>query len=243
MVAQGYTALKFDPFGTAYKFLDRQEFNRSLALVAAVRSSVGDSVDLLIEGHDRFSVETAVELGCALAEYRPFWFETPVLSTSPTALAEVARRVPVRVVAGERQHRLSDFAALLGTGTFDVLQPEIRNCGGVAGLCKVAALAEAYDAYIAPHNAQSPLTTTVNTHIDAAIPNVLIQECFDDFLEPWTRDLIHGIARIENGFLVVPDGAGFGISIDEAEAKRHPYGDRNFLRLFEPGWEFRGARR
>lgn len=242
VAAMGYTALKFDPFGNAYRFIDGGELRRSLAIVGAVRDAVGDAVDLLIEGHDRFSVSTAIEVGRALAEFRPFWFETPVMSTEVEALAEVARVAPVRVVAGERFARPTDFARLLETRVIDVIQPEILACGGVSGLTKVAALAEGYEAFVAPHNAQSPFTTVVNVHVGATLPNLLIQECFDDFLVPWSRDVMSGTVRIADGYIDVPDGPGFGVTLDEAEMARHPYAERNFLRLFDAGWEWRGAK-
>lgn len=239
VVAMGYTALKFDPFGNAYRFIDRDELRRSLAIVGAVRAAVGESVDILIEGHDRFSVSTAIEVGRALAEFQPMWFETPVMSTEVEALAEVARAIPVRVVGGERFERKSDFARLLATGVIDVIQPEILRCGGVSGLVKVAALAEAHEAFVAPHNAQSPFTTVVNTHIGATLPNLLIQECFDDFLVPWSREIMTGTVKIIDGYVEVPDGPGFGVTLNEAEMAKYPYADRNFLRLFEAGWERR----
>ena len=239
VVAMGYTALKFDPFGDAYRFIDRAELRRSLAIVGAVRDAVGDGVDVLIEAHDRFSVSTAIEVGRALADFCPFWFETPVMSTEVEATAEVARAVPVRVVAGERFARKTDFARLLETRVVDVVQPEILNCGGVSGLTKVAALAEGYEAFVAPHNAQSPFTTVVNTHVGATLPNLLIQECFDDFLVPWSREIMTGTVRIVDGYLEIPDGPGFGVTLDEAEMAKYPYADRNFLRLFEAGWERR----
>lgn len=240
VVARGYTALKFDPFGDAYRFIDRDELTRSLAIVGAVRAAVGDAVDILIEGHDRFAVSTAIEIGRALADYRPFWFETPVLSTDIEAMIEVARSVPVRVVGGERSSQLGDFARLLHSRVIDVIQPEILRCGGVSGLTKIAALAEAYQAFVAPHNAQSPFTTVVNTHVGATLPNLLIQECFDDFLEPWSRTIMSGQARIVDGYIELPDGPGFGVTLHEAEMAKYPYSSTNFLRLFEAGWEHRG---
>lgn len=239
VVAMGYTALKFDPFGDAYRFIDREELRLSLGIIEAVRTAVGESVDLLIEGHDRFSVPTAIEVGRALAEFRPFWFETPVMSTEVEATAEVARAIPVRVVAGERFYSKTDFARLLATGVVDVVQPELLRCGGVSGLTKVAALAEAHEAFVAPHNAQSPLCTVVNTHVGATLPNLLVQECFDDFLAPWSREIMNGTVRIVNGYIEVPEGPGFGVTIDEGEMAKYPYSDANFLRLFEAGWERR----
>jgi galactonate dehydratase len=239
VVAKGYTALKFDPFGDAYRFIDGGELQRSLAIVGAVRDAVGDGVDILIEGHDRFSVSTAIEVGRALADYCPFWFETPVMSTEIEATAEVARAVPVRVVSGERLARKTDFARLLETRVIDVIQPEILHCGGVSGLAKIAALAEGYEAFVAPHNAQSPFTTVANVHVGATLPNLLIQECFDDFLVPWSREIMTGAIRIVDGYLEVPDGPGFGVTLDEDAAAAYPYADRNFLRLFNAGWERR----
>lgn len=239
VVAMGYSALKFDPFGDAYRFISVAELRRSLAIVGAVRNAVGESVDLLIEAHDRFSVSTAIEVGRALADYRPFWLETPVMSTEVEATAEVARAIPVRVVAGERFERKTDFARLLETRVIDVIQPEILNCGGVMGLFKIAAMAEGYEAFVAPHNAQSPFTTVANVHVGAAIPNLLIQECFDDFLVPWSREIMTGAVTIRDGYIEVPDAPGFGVTLDENAAARYHYGENNFLRLFQSGWERR----
>jgi hypothetical protein len=155
-------------------------------------------------------------------------------------MVEVARAIPVRVVGGERSYAKGDFARLLEARVIDVVQPEILRCGGVSGLTKIAALAEAYEAFVAPHNAQSPFTTVVNAHVGAALLNLLIQECFDDFLVPWSREIMSGTVRIVDGFIEVPDGPGFGVALDEAEMAKYPYAERNFLRLFEAGWERRG---
>jgi galactonate dehydratase len=238
VVARGYTALKFDPFGDAYRFISPEELRRSMAIVAAVRVAVGDGVEILIEGHDRFSVSTAIEVARGLAEYSPFWFETPVMSTEVEAMAEVSRASPVRVVGGERFSSKGDFARLLQTRTIDVVQPEVLRTG-VGGLIKIAGMAEAFDAFVAPHNAQSPFTTVVNTHIGATLPNLLIQECFDDFLEPWSREILSGAVQIVDGYIEVPDAPGFGVELHPDEMAKYPYADRNFLRLFEAGWERR----
>ena len=239
VVSLGYTALKFDPFGSAYRFLDSADEKLSLRIVAAVRDAVGPDVDILIEAHDRLSVSTAVRIGHALAEYRPFWIETPVMSTDIEGTIEVAKRIPIPVASGERFHRKGDYARLLASGDVDIVQPELLGVGGLGELRKIAGLAEAYEAFVAPHNAQSPYTTAVNVHLDATIPNVLIQECFDDFLVPWSRDVLSGWVTFKDGYLEVPNAPGFGVELNEEAAAKYPYADRNFLRLFESGWERR----
>lgn len=243
VVEMGYTALKFDPFGSNFRFLSRDEERRSVAIVEAVRNAVGDGPDLLIEAHDRFAPATAVWLAHALADFRPMWIETPVASNDIEATLEVARQVPVPVASGERLATLEEFARLAAGKVVSILQPEVLKVGGIGQMMAVAAVADAHQAFLAPHCAQSPLTTVVNAHIDAAIPNFLIQETFDDFLEPWARDIMTGTVEIREGYITVPEAPGLGVDLLEEEAVRHPYKDTNFLRLFEPGWERRGEER
>jgi galactonate dehydratase len=239
VVDMGYTALKFDPFGNAYRFLEPAELRLSIALVRAVRDAVGPDVDVLIEGHDRFSVSTAVTVGDALVEYRPMFFETPVMSTDLEATIEVARRIKVPVATGERLNTLEQFAKLLSPGVIDIIQPETLRCGGFLGVKKVAAIAEAHEAFVALHNAQSPLNTAINLHLNSTIPNFLIQECFDDSAIGWAKDLMEGVPRVVDGYLQPPDRPGIGVELHDEEMAKYPYGDRNFLRLFEEGWERR----
>ena len=129
---------------------------------------------------------------------------------------------------------------LLAPRTVDIVQPETLRIGGISGACKAAALAESAEAFVALHQAQSPFNTAVNAHIHASLPNFLIQECFDDFLVPWAWDVVRGVPRVANGHLEPSDAPGIGVELDEAEIAKHPYGQNNFLRLFEEGWERRG---
>ena len=237
--AMGYTALKFDPFGTAYRFLDPAEERLSLAIVRAVRDAVGDDVDLCIEGHDRFSVSTAIRVGIALEEFRPMWFETPVMSTDIPATIEVAKAIPVPVATGERFERLAQFLELLAPRVVDIVQPETLRIGGISGARQAAAIAASAEAGVALHQAQSPLNTAINAHLHATLPNFLIQECFDDFLVAWAADILRGVPRVQDGYISPSDVAGLGVELDEVAAVKHPYGDNNFLRLFEEGWERR----
>jgi galactonate dehydratase len=239
VVAKGYTALKFDPFGDSHMQMSRKETAEAKALIGAVRDAVGDDVDILIEAHDRFSTYAAIEIGNWLKDYDVTWFETPVLSTDISALVEVARRIPVRMIAGERMHAIHEFGEFLAHNVTDVINPEPLGVGGIWRSLQIAGIAEAHHAEIALHNAESPFKTMVALHIDAVTPNVFIQECFDDFLEPWVSDVLKGFHRVENGYLTMPTAPGIGVTLNEEEAKKHPYGKSNFLRMFRPGWEKR----
>lgn len=239
VVSRGYRALKFDPFGSAYRSLDAAERRKSVTLVAAVRKAVGNDVDLLIEAHDRFTVPEAIRIARELEEFDPAWIEAPVWSEDIAALSEVARSTRVRIVAGERFTTPRQFADLLQCGRFDVVQPEYVELGGIARLREVAAIADAYGACVAPHNARCPLSTAVNVGVLSTLRNAYVQECFDDFNEAWSRELFAGLPRVVDGYLAAGDGPGLGVEVNEAVFAAHPYSEHNFMNLFSAGWEKR----
>jgi galactonate dehydratase len=239
MAGQGYTALKFDPFGGAYQQISQESEDLAVAIVAAVRAAVGPKVDLLIEAHDRFTVGTAIRVGRRLEEYLPMWLETPVRSYDLAGHIEVARAIRIPVVLGEAFSEVRPFADLLAHRVIDIVQPEPQKLGPSRAR-QACAIAQAYTALVACHQAQSPFCTAMNAHIHASIPNFLIQENFDDSSEPWTWDVLTGVPRVEaDGYLTVPDRPGWGVELNEAEAEKHPYSEVHFLRLFEEGWETR----
>ncbi|MCL2060227.1 MAG: mandelate racemase/muconate lactonizing enzyme family protein [Oscillospiraceae bacterium] len=239
MARSGYTALKFDPFGKAYKFMSRKEEMLSMAIVAAVREAVGEDVDLLIECHDRFNMTEAIRMAGLLEPYNPYWYETPVMSDNYEAVAEVARRVNIPVIAGERSRDPRHIAKLLSTGAIDLVNPEILGVGGVLGLLDCFAIARGFDAYVAPHNAQSPYCTAVNVHIGVTQPNLLIQECFDDSIVEGLEEVLTGYPLVKDGFIAPTDAPGIGVELNLEAAARFPYGDKNFLWMFEDEWEMR----
>lgn len=238
MAQKGYTALKFDPFGKAYMTLDRREERVSQALVAAVRKAVGPDVDLCIEAHDRFCVPEAIRIGHWLEEYDPLFLEAPVYTADIEGADAVARAIRVPVATGEQFSTLQDYMDFSKARAIAYGQPEVMLLG-LGGILKACAISEANHQPVACHQAQSPFCTAVNAHIHSVIPNFLIQECFDDSLWPGVWDLLEGVPRVENGFLAVSDRPGWGVELNEAECEKYPYSPKNFLRLFEDGWESR----
>jgi galactonate dehydratase len=238
LVERGYTAMKFDPFGGAYQQITKESERLSIDVVRAVREAVGPNVDILIEAHDRFTVGTAIRLGHKLEEFEPFWLETPVRTYDLAGHLEVARSIKVPVVLGEGFTELRQFADLLSARVIDIVQPEPQRLGPSQAR-KACGIAQAYTALVACHQAQSPFCTAMCAHLHASIPNFLIQENFDDSLEPWTWEVLTGVPRVKDGYLTVPDTPGWGVELNEEEALKHPYGEKNFLRLFEEGWETR----
>ena len=236
---RGYTALKFDPFGSAWRTLSRYDFDLSVDIIRAVRDAVGPTVDLLIEAHSRFNVPTAIEFSEAIHQFRPAWFEEPVPHTNINAMVEVARRSPVPVATGESFSNKQQFAELLKYDVVNILQPEPLNLGGLFTARIVAGMVDAHFGVIAPHSAQGPVCSAACVQLNASIPNFFIHEIFDEFNEPWEKEIVTNHVEVVNGYIDVSERPGLGIDLNVEEIQKHPYQQENHLPLFKPGWERR----
>jgi galactonate dehydratase len=239
VVRRGYTALKFDPFGSAWRTLSSREFALSIEIIAAIRAAVGDEVDILIEGHSRFMPATAIQIAKAIEPFRPMWFEEPVHHGNISALIEVARQSPVPIATGESFSNKHQFAELLKHDVVSIYQPEPLNLGGIFAARKIADAVDAHYGVVAPHSAQGPVATAACAQLNACTPNFLIHEFFDDFNEPWVKEILRFPVECVDGYITVPDRPGLGIDLNCEEMAKHPYSQKYHLPLFKSGWEKR----
>ncbi len=236
---RGYTALKFDPFGSGWRTLSSYEFGLSIDIIGAVRSAVGPRVDILVEGHCRFNVATALELAKAMAPFRPAWFEEPIPHTNISAMVEVARRSPVPIATGESFSNKQQFAELLKYDVVSIYQPEPLNVGGLFATRKIADMVDAHYGMVAPHSAQGPICSAACVQLNASLPNFFIHEIFDEFNEPWEAEIITPPVKVVDGYIDVPVAPGLGVDLNLDEIVKHPYRPEHFMPLFKPGWEAR----
>jgi galactonate dehydratase len=238
-VLAGATRLKLDPFGACHMQLDDDELRRAEAIIAAVRGAVGPSVGLYVDAHGRFTAESALRATRALEPHRISFLEEPVPPESLAALARVTAAASVPIAAGERAFSPAQAEAVLAAGV-DVLQPDPIHCGGMIQTRRIAALAEQRAVPVALHDSNGPVATAACLHLNAALPNAVVQEAFDDFEEPWIADLVRGAPRPRGGELQLPEAPGLGVRLDHAVAAEHPARPINFHH-WQPGWEQRGA--
>ena len=239
VVDRGYTALKLDPFGSAWRILSRYELDYSIDIVRAVRSAVGETIDVLIEGHSRFDVSTAVQVAKALEPFRPAWFEEPVAHQNIDAMVEIARRSPVPIATGESFTSKQQFAELLKHDVISIFQPEPLNLGGLFATRKIADAVDAHYGVVAPHSAQGPVCSAACVQLNASLLNFFVQEFFDEFNEPWEAEIVDFPVKVTNGYINVPSRPGLGINLNLEEMAKHPYRQENYLALFKHGWEER----
>lgn len=218
----GYRALKFDPFGRAEYGISSEYLGVAMERVAAVRDAVGPNVDIMIEGHGRFSYESALRVARRLSDFDVRFFEEPVVPGDIEAFARLARTAPIPLAAGERCYDVRECLRLISAGAA-VIQADVIHVGGISRLLAVADAAEASAVSLAPHNASGPVATAATLQVSSMTGALYLQEMFAPVDAPWKAAVAPPELRIENGYVQVPDGPGIGVVVDEAEAERHPF--------------------
>jgi galactonate dehydratase len=236
VVGRGYGAMKFDPFGVAWKEMTRDEMAAAERIVAAVRQAVGDEVELMIEVHGRLSASCAIEMGRRLTSYRPAWLEEPVTPHSVDLLLEVKQALSTPIAAGERLYMLEEFQRLTSLRACDIVQMDLAHCGGLAIGKKIAALAQVQDMRLAPHCSIGPVALCAALHFGWSTPQVMIQENFSEYDVPWRNDLVCGWNPIRQGEFLLPDKPGLGIELNAEVCAQHPYQRHTFPSLWDERW-------
>lgn len=213
-VADGFTALKFDPLPANYHDLAIPELvGQTVETARAVREAVGESVDLIYELHRKLTPIQARPLIDALASTHPLMIEDPVQIDGISLQSGIARSVSAPIGNGERLHTIWEFQELLSQGGPQFVRPDVGLAGGITHTKKIAAIAESYSSAVITHNCLGPVLTFAALHLDASIPNFVVQEYspFDDELA--TGAITTSVTR-EGGWMPLPEGPGLGVNVD-----------------------------
>ena len=221
-VAKGVTALKWDPLGKSYMELGRTEFTHAMDVVAAVRDAVGRDVDLMIEGHGRFDVATGIRIAQALKPYDPMFFEEPTPPDCLDALAEVHRKSPVPISAGERIYSVMQFREFLDKGCADFAQPDVSHCGGIMAVKEMAAMAKTHYVAMAPHNPSGPVANAAALQLAGCLTNYRILEIMYTDVD-WRKELTDEHVVFHEGCIRIPDKPGLGLELCEEACLAHPF--------------------
>jgi galactonate dehydratase len=228
-LAQGFTALKFDPAGPYSAFDGRQLSLPALELserfMRQLRATVGARADLLFGTHGQMTAAGALRLARRLEPYDPLWFEEPVPPDAPEEMARVARGTRIPIATGERLATKYDFARVLRLGAAAILQMNLGRVGGILEAKKIAAMAEVAQVQIAPHLYCGPVVGAANIQLCVCSPNFLILEGIERWQGFHAEVLVKPI-RWEAGYVIPPTEPGLGVDLDEQVLAAHPYGER-----------------
>ncbi len=236
-VDEGFTGIKLDPMGGYSAYDPRQPSLQRLdlaeAMVAAIRDAVGDRADILFGTHGQFTASGARRLAARLERYEPLWFEEPTPPEMPEEMAKVAAATSIPVATGERLVTKYEFRRVLELGAATIIQPALGRVGGLLEAKKIAGMAEAHYAQLAPHLYAGPVEGAANIALAATSPNFLILESIERW-DGFMAELLVEPIRWEDGHVVVSDTPGIGVEVNEEVARANPYrGDELHLEVVE----------
>lgn len=230
----GFTALKFDPVMPMSAFDPRQVSLEALEnaelVVKRLREAVGDRCDLLIGTHGQMTTSSAIRLAKRLEPFDPLWLEEPVPPENRDEMARVARSTSIPVASGERLTTKYEFADLLQRQAAAIIQPALGRVGGILEAKKIAGMAEAHYAQLAPHLYCGPIEAAANIQIATCSPNFLIQESIETF-GGFHAEIVKEPIQWEDGYIIPPTRPGLGIELDETVAAEHPYSGPIFIEV------------
>jgi len=225
-VQKGFTAVKFDPVGPRSAFDPRQlsleALDRTEQFVRNIREAVGNRCDLLLGTHGQMTTSSAIRLARRLEPCDPLWFEEPVPPENVDEMERVARSTSIPIATGERLATKYEFAKVLEKGAASILQMALGRVGGILEAKKIAGMAEAYYAQIAPHLYCGPIEGAANIQLDTCSPNFLIQEGIQNW-GGFHAQILKKPIQWEEGYIIPPTGPGLGVELDEEAAAAHPY--------------------
>ncbi len=233
MRARGFAACKFDPFAhTNYLYGDHLATNLSLSeeqkrlaleRLRAVADALGPEVPIAVETHAMLNGPVAVEMAHRVAAMgiNCMWYEEPAGPEFPDAIADIRGRIPLPVCVGERLHSRFMCRRVLERRAADILMPDITRCGGISELKKIAAMAEAYNVAIAPHNPNGPVSTIASAHVAASIPNFFRLEFMVQDVA-WRDTVVDRPLPVRDGHYHLDERPGLGFDLVEEELERHP---------------------
>jgi L-alanine-DL-glutamate epimerase-like enolase superfamily enzyme len=236
LVNRGFTAVKFDPAGPytmrGGHMPAMSDIKLSINFCRAIREAVGDNADILFGTHGQFTTAGAIRLGKAIEPYSPMWFEEPIPPDNLSEFSKVQSAVGIPIATGERFTTKMEFAEVLKSGGVSIIQPALGRAGGIWEMKKAAAIAEVFNAQVAPHLYAGPIEWAANIQLAASIPNLLIAETIET---PFHTSLVNGKIKVEDGYIQVSDEAGLGIEVNEKLAEENPYKGSDLHLMMQDG--------
>ncbi|HVZ22753.1 MAG TPA: mandelate racemase/muconate lactonizing enzyme family protein [Vicinamibacterales bacterium] len=224
-VAGGFRAVKaapwdgFPPEGSSRAVVEAA-IQAGIACVVAMRNAIGPDIELMVDCHSNFDVPMAERVASILEPQKLAWFEEPVPPTRLAQTREIHSHIRQPMAGGELLFGVAGFAGLCRDRTVDVIMPDVKHCGGLLEMTRIAAAADQQGVQVAPHNPSGPISTAAGVQMGAVLKNFRLLE-LQTGEAAWRGDVVTPPERFEHGAIAVPDRPGFGIELNEAVVRAH----------------------
>jgi L-alanine-DL-glutamate epimerase-like enolase superfamily enzyme len=213
LVDEGYTAIKLRVGDHPRRDAER---------VGHIRRTFGDALDIAVDAATRYTPLDLPEVLAYCDKYRVYWLEEPFTPDNLQAYADLAKRTPVPIAAGENHYTRQAFRDLFSQGCITVAQADCTKAGGISEVKKIMDMAGAWHLWAAPHTSHTIISTAANAHLLSSLSNALIFEADVAGINPFRTDLAGSAYNVVNGHIEPLDLPGLGLEIDEAVLAAHP---------------------
>ncbi len=214
-VKNGYDAIKLASFDGFPRDASQAEahIRNGIDCVKAVRDVIGPDRDVLVDAHSNFTVERGLKLTEEFEPMRLFWLEEVCRGIPDLARINQAAKMPT--AGGESIFGTEGFHPYIHGGAVDILMPDIKYCGGLLELKKIAAMGEAAGLPVSPHGPASPIGNIAAAHVCMTLPNFLILELGYGEV-PWRAEVVEPAEPISKGYMTLTGKPGFGFKLNDA---------------------------
>ncbi|MET0312717.1 MAG: mandelate racemase/muconate lactonizing enzyme family protein [Burkholderiaceae bacterium] len=218
LLSEGITAMKIWPFDPAAEASDGQyisnaDLDKALEPFRKIRKAVGGRMDIMVEFHSLWRLPMARKIARALKEFDTFWHEDAIRMDSLELLRQYAVDCEALICASETLSYKWGFKDYLQTGVAGVAMLDLSWCGGLTEARKIAAMADAWQLPVAPHDCTGPVVWAASTHLSLHAPNALVQESVRAFYTGWYKELVTDLPKVENGMISLGDKPGLGLEL------------------------------
>jgi len=218
LLEQGIDAMKIWPFDTYAEqteglHISKENLERALEPFRRIRKAVGSRMDIMVEFHSLWRLPAAQRIARALAEFDTYWHEDPIRMDSLALLRQYAGASRAPVCASEILAGRWSFKDLLETNAVGFVMFDLAWCGGISEARRIAALADAWQLPVAPHDCTGPLVFLASLHFSIHAPNALVQESVRAFYTGWYRELVTHVPQPAQGVFTKPPGPGLGAEL------------------------------
>ena len=224
-IKAGFDAIKLAPFDDMPNDLSNavriEEFTKlGIARAAAVRQAIGPKADLLIDVHSHLDLERGLELAKRMESLNLFWLEEVVPAKPVENLAKINAAAKMPTAGGESIYGCHGFLPYIAARAVDITMPDVKYCGGMLELKKIAAMSEAAGLPVAPHGPASPVGNMAAAHVCLTVPNFHILE-FSYGEVPWRSEIVQPPEQIVKGILTPSSKPGLGITLNDTLMQKY----------------------
>jgi galactonate dehydratase len=212
-----------------YEWIDtNKKISAVINRLAQIREAIGPNIDIGCDFHAKTSPSVAAIICKEVEPLKLLFIEEPCPPENVKAMARIAKRTTTPIATGERLVASYSCRELVEMGVVDIIQTDINHVGGITALWKTASLCEAHAVQLAPHACEGPIGGIATIHVDAAVPNFLVQEICSGVVPEakekiWEEWLGFPAMRMVNGRFPLPTKPGLGFDLDEKAFARYPF--------------------